>query len=311
MKKVVFFIESEWAFGSIHYELSKYLWDHDYNCHLLPWNKNYTLEELRELDSHIDFWVTTQYGYRFLEYCYGIKAERIITVAHAASDLEELISYTGKKDFDRFRNYGVVSKFLETYSNQLGIDRSPLICQVGINYNTYFAPPSDELRVVGYAGAMHEAENEAKEDPESYWGKLRKIKRGYLVREVAHRAGLEFKVAQYYHNSFITMGGFYRNVDCVINSSTKEGAGLPSLEAAAAGKLVIGTPVGHWRELIGENGGIEVPIQEEDFIRQCVDMLIYYKNNPTEYKKRCVQIQEHAKTYDWKNYINSWVKLLQ
>jgi hypothetical protein len=53
MKKVAFFFEPDWAFGSVHYELFKYLWNEDYNCHLLAWNKAYTVDELQELDKHV------------------------------------------------------------------------------------------------------------------------------------------------------------------------------------------------------------------------------------------------------------------
>jgi glycosyltransferase involved in cell wall biosynthesis len=131
------------------------------------------------------------------------------------------------------------------------------------------------------------------------------------IKKAAEKAGLEFVVAQHYHNSFVTMGGFYKAVDCVIMASTEEGAGLPVLEAGAAGKLVIGTPVGHWPQRVGDKGGIEVPIPEEEFVRSCVEILTYYKNHPAEYRNRCLQIQEHAKTYDWIHYLQPWITLLQ
>jgi glycosyltransferase involved in cell wall biosynthesis len=158
---------------------------------------------------------------------------------------------------------------------------------------------------------MHEREEFSQEDIDSKLAQPKYKKRGYLVREVAQRAGLEFKVAQYYHNSFVTMGGFYKNVDCIIMASTEEGAGLPVLEAGAAGKLVIGTPVGHWPQRVQDKGGIEVSIPEEQFVQECVEILTYYKNHPAEYRNRCAQIQEHAKTYDWSNYLQPWLDVLQ
>lgn len=312
MKKVVFFFEPDWAFGSVHYELFKYLWPEGYNCHLLAWNKPYTVEELQELDRHVDFWVTTPHGYRYLEYVYcAIPAERVVVIAHAPLDLEELAHHHGLKDFDRFRGYGVVSEYLKDYSIKMGITRQPIVCPVAINYHTYYNTPSLELRRVGYAGTFHEREEFSEADINSKLAQPKFKKRGYLVRDVAVKAGLEFLVAQHYHNSFVTMGGFYKNVDCVIMASTEEGAGLPVLEAGAAGKLVIGTPVGHWPQRVGDKGGIVVPIPEKEFVEQCVEILMYYKNHPAEYRNRCLQIQEHAKTYDWSHYLQPWINVLQ
>jgi glycosyltransferase involved in cell wall biosynthesis len=312
MKKVIFFFEADWAFGSVHYELFKYLWNEGYNCHLLPWNKNYTVAELQELDRHVDFWVTSPHGYRYMEYIYqAITAERVICIAHAPLDINELIHYHGFRDFARFRNYGVVSEFLKDYSISASVERVPMVCPVAINYHTYYSEPSKELKTIGFAGTFHEREEFTQEMIEGNLAQPKYKKRGYLVREIAEKVGLNFVVAQHYHNSFITMGGFYKAVDCVIMASTEEGAGLPVLEAGAAGKLVIGTPVGHWPQRVKDIGGIQVPIPEKEFVDSCVEILTYYKNRPAEYRNRCAQIQEHAKTYDWSNYIQSWVDILQ
>ena len=311
MKNITFFIEPDWAFGSIHYELSKYLWAEGFNCNLLPWNRSYTYDELQELNKHNDLWVTTHHGYRFLKGSYNIDPQKCVVIAHAKLDIEELIQHNGIEEFTEFRRYGVVSDFLRQYSASLGIDRVPEICPLGINYHTFKNKPNSSLRTIGYAGAYQERDALQDHPPDSWLVQLKHLKRGYLVKECAEKAGLEFKVAQHYHNSFVTMSGFYNSVDCIITPSMNEGAGLPVLESGAAGKLVIGTPVGHWRELVGSKGGIEVPFPENEFIEKTVEILTYYKNNPTEYYNRCLQIQEHAKTYDWSNVIQSWVNIIQ
>jgi glycosyltransferase involved in cell wall biosynthesis len=118
-------------------------------------------------------------------------------------------------------------------------------------------------------------------------------------------------VANHYHNSFVTMPGFYKFVDAVIIPSMQEGGGLPSLEAGAAGKLVIGTPVGYWQERVSIFGGIQVPVEEKDFIEFTVTALKYYKDKPNKYREKCYAIREHAKSYDWSNYVEQWVKELQ
>jgi glycosyltransferase involved in cell wall biosynthesis len=106
------------------------------------------------------------------------------------------------------------------------------------------------------------------------------------------------------------MPGFYPQVGAVVVSSTHEGAGLPALEAAAAGRLVISTPVGHW-DRIGTKGAVEMPVEAESFVQCCSETLIYYKNNPKEYQVRCLTIQEHAREYDWINHVESWVELIK
>ena len=310
MKNITFFMEPDWAFGSIHYELSKYLWAEGYNCSLLPWNRSYTYEEFQELNNHNDLWVTNQHGYRFLKGSYNIDPQKCIVITHAKIDIDELIQYNGVDEFSQFRKYGVVSNFLKEYSASVGISRIPELCPLGINYNTFYTTPNFKLTTVGYAGAFQERDG-LLEYPEDSWPvQLKHLKRSYLVKECAEKAGLNFSVAQTYHNSFVTMPGFYKSVDCIITPSLNEGAGLPVLEAGAAGKLVLGTPVGHWYEKIGVKGGIELPFPENEFIEKTVEILNYYKNNPTEYHNRCLQIQEHSKTYDWSNFIESWVNLL-
>ena len=53
MKKVIFYCEPNWAFGSIHTELAKYLWPLGIDCKILPWNQSYTWQEMMEM--HGDF----------------------------------------------------------------------------------------------------------------------------------------------------------------------------------------------------------------------------------------------------------------
>ena len=172
-----------------------------------------------------------------------------------------------------------------------------LVCSLGIDYWNFHAPVAKRLTSVGYAGAYRVEHNAH-------------IKRTELVDQICEQTGLPLKVALHYHNLFTTMQGFYPQVSAVIISSTHEGAGLPALEAAAAGRLVLSTPVGHI-ERIGPKGFVELPLNAEELVLRGVEILNYYKNNPTEYELRCTQMQEHAKTYDWSaGPISQWVQLL-
>jgi glycosyltransferase involved in cell wall biosynthesis len=131
-----------------------------------------------------------------------------------------------------------------------------------------------------------------------------------LVKELAQDMGLKFKLAANYHTSFVTMPGYYPTVDCIICPSMNEGAGLPVLEAGAAGKLVLTTPVGHYPEKVGPQGAIPLPYDEKLFKEATSKLIKYYVKNSKEYRKKCEQIQEHAKYYDWKYNIDYWVKFI-
>ena len=312
-KNVVFYTEGDWAFGSLHYELFKYLWEYGYNCHLLKWEKHYTPEELRELDAYTDLWVTTPHGYIGLKYTKAaVEPERCIVMGYASMDLEELKVKHGLDDYAKFRKYGVCSQYLVNHSKNIGIQRIPDICRIAINYNTYSrCEPNKELRTIGYAGAYY-TRNEFSEDTiaNDLFARQCSRKRGYLVKEIAERVGLDFKIASSYHNSYVTMPGFYKSVDCIMASSLDEGAGLPILEGGAAGKLILSTPVGHWNEKVGNAGGIALPMDEEGYIRESVDVLSFYKKHPNLYYKKCLEIQQHAESYDWKYYLKDWLKIL-
>lgn len=311
-KRIVFYFEPNWAFGVVHYELSKYLWDKGYDCRLLPWNKSYTREEMWELNTTTDLFVTTPHGWRFLGYDYQtVKPEQCAIITHAKLDMTELIHYHGLSDFDKFYKYGAVSNWLIGVGQELGITREAHHTPVAINYNAFHSPINDCLRTVGYTGSFHQKEEFSQEQVASDLAQPKYHKRGWLVKQAVQMTGLGFEVAQPYHNSYITMPGFYRKVDCIISASTEEGAGLPILEGGAAGKLVISTPVGHFKERVGSAGAEEVPIDEAEFIKNTVQILSYYRDHPAKYRERCAQIQEHAQSYDWEHVVDKWVDILR
>ncbi len=300
MKRIVFYIDSEWAFGQIHYELAKVLFDKGIDASVLPWQNPYTPQEMSELAAVTDIFVTNPNGYHTLRRDYAITDQQIIVVAHAVYDLDYLYKCDGATAFDHVKEFVVVSKFLQRTAKNMGITRQPTLLNLGINTRRYAGPPAASLATIGIAGKYHRV------DPHTGYD----LKRGSLIEQCAQECGLAVKVAERYHNSFVTMAGFYQTVDCVIIASTEEGAGLPALEAAAAGRLVISTPVGHWPELAKNAGGIEVPVEEQAFKKAVIKILKDYQSNPIAFAKKCKDIQKHAASYDWSNVADSWAKLL-
>ena len=290
-------MEPTWAFGTIHYELCKYLWGYGFDCQLLPWNQSYSLDEMQELIDTTDLFVTTPHGWRLLGYSYKIfDPGQCVVISHSKLDMDELIEMHGSEDFYKFHKYGAVSEWLSEVSTQLGITRPATVTPLGINTSSFYSKPNDSLRTVGCMNL-------------GQVGVHQKIKRPWLLEVTTQRAGLNIRAAASYHHSFITMPGFYKSVDAILIASTEEGAGLPLLEAGAAGKLVISTPVGHYHR-VGNNGAHFVPIVEHEFIEQTVELLSYYKSNPEQYRQRCLEIQHHAQSYDWKYVIDKWVEIL-
>jgi ribonucleotide reductase alpha subunit len=55
MKRVLFFIEDNWAFGSIHNALCKELYKYDIYSNLLNWKTRYTKKEFDLLNKTYDF----------------------------------------------------------------------------------------------------------------------------------------------------------------------------------------------------------------------------------------------------------------
>lgn len=296
MKKIVFYTEVEWAFGVIHTELCKYLFGHGISATVMDWSKAYTPEEIAELAGDVDLIVSTPHGIAIMIDRYGVAPERCVVILHATRDLEQLTWYS-RDNFMRLAGYGVVSEWLLEQSLARGMPRIPQVVPLGINYHSFRAPPAQRLETLAYAGAIN---------PDNIH---RHIKRPWLVQQVSEQTGIYLRIAHSYHRTWITMPGFYRTVDCVLIASTEEGAGLPALEASAAGRLVISTPVGLWRDLNGGTGHT-VPIEDSEWVRETVALVEYYRDNPAEFQLKCEQAQEHARQFDWSRVIEHWVRLL-
>jgi predicted O-methyltransferase YrrM len=212
-----------------------------------------------------------------------------------------LIEQKGMEVFESFANYGVVSEFVYSASLMRGVSRIPMVAPLGINYSEFHTDIRERLDTVGYASGISVKTFGIE------W------KRGELAAMAAREAGLEFKIAGSTENqiSFHDMPDFYKSVDAVLTSSISEAAQLPVMEAAAAGRLVIGTPVGHFPLKAYQGGGIIAPIEAEKYKAFTASTLRYYKENPAAYIDKCHSIQEAAKNFDWQYSIDAWVELIE
>jgi glycosyltransferase involved in cell wall biosynthesis len=306
---VIFYVEQDWAFGRIHTDLSKYLFQYGINAHFLDWTKIYQRDEIYHLNKIFDAWVTTPHGWKGLSsYDVGVEPEKMIVVSHSKLDIHE--PYDALKDmYSRFYSYGAVSNWIIEESKNKGIEREPILCPLGIDYKTFKLDISRKLERIGFASSFNRRNEICRGHDAAEKAFGMRVKRGYLAEDIAERTDLELKIAKQHSSNFATMPAFYKSVDSILITSTHEGAGLPMLEAGAAGKLVMSTSVGHFEERVGDKGAIRLPMGETELVDYATDVLNFYKRNSHIYMNKCFQIQEHAESYDWKYVIKNWLKL--
>jgi glycosyltransferase involved in cell wall biosynthesis len=302
MKKVLFYIENKWAFGSIHYGLCKELYKRGIHCDLLDWSIEYTNDEFDFLIDRYDTILTTPVYVLQLHYKYNVPLEKIVAVAHGQWDVL-LAKSTANFDFyPLLKKFGVISNVLYKKCIEWNISVLPTVVETGIHFDFYFSRPPDNLKTVGYGGAKH-----------TYNFAGAEIKRGNLVEAGVEGTGLTLKTHNFYN--FLCMPGYYRSIDCLVMSSAEEAGGLPIMEAAAAGRLVLGTKVGYFEEhcdIEGLNrGGIPLPLDGSEFTRHLNETLCMFSKDSTKFKNKCNQIQEYAfHHYDWSRKIDKWVEFL-
>jgi Glycosyl transferases group 1 len=294
--RILMFIGTSWAFGSVHHELVKYFHSRGIVADILDWSKAYSQKDFSLMSSYYDYFYGVPGETWPLTDIYGISHDRIVAVAHGDYDLVHMIKTRPADEIDRFAGYAVISEFLRDLSVELGVKRVPKVVRYGINFQRFFAAIPSELKVVGYGGSMHRVDHNGVE-----W------KRGILAQEAAEAAGLSFQPAGNFH--FLAMPQYYRQVDAVVVSSLWEGFGLPAMEAAAAGRLVIGTPVGGFPYQCEIGAGIAAPLDAGKFKEFVAERLIYYKQNPGLFSATCKQFREASRLLDWNCVLDDWISL--
>jgi hypothetical protein len=289
---VLFFTQNRWAFGQIHHALIKRLWEHKIFSQLLDWTQPYTSNEYNLLNSRYDTFVTTPEAV-FALVAAGISPSKIVSIAHSERDIEGGIQTVGVQMFNELKSYGVVHSDLIAASLARGIARTPELVRVGIDFDHYYTPVAESLRVVGYAGdSAHKTVYDVD------------CKRTHLIPPVMEGMPFNFKVHEFYNH--ICMSGYYPTIDAILVPSSSETAGLPSMEAAAAGRLVISTEVGYF------NGaaGMLCRTDDEGFVEDARKALLAC-TDPKVYKTECERAQQYAKdNFDWKYSLDNWLNLL-
>jgi hypothetical protein len=284
-KKILFFFENDWAFGQIYQALSKRLWEHNIYAHVLDWRTSYTKQEFVYLMNKFDAVVTVTSVVNSL-LSYDIPLSKIIAIAHSKNDINLGLERFGNR-YDELLNYGVIHPHMIEISKSLGIKRIPKVVPNGLDFDFFYSPISESLTSIGYGGAdIHQMLD------------LTDCKRAYLLPPIIEKTGLNLKRHSRMH--FLCMSGYYQSVDSLLVTSNYEGCGLPAMEAAAAGRLVIGCQIGYF------NGryGLLCRSPDNEFVEDAVNFLELNKD-PKIYKENCERAQQYAKDHlDWSHVLN-------
>ena len=301
MKKVLFYTQNRWAFGSIHHALAKELYKYGIIANLLDWTQHYTPDEIRLLNDSYDLFVTNPEAIVHLNRL-GIPPEKLATVAHGQWDMLLARRDFGNLFYNQIKKFGVVSNVLKNKAAEFGVERIPDVIPFGIHFDMFYRKPSEKLEKLGYGGAK---ETKNFFDVE--------IKRGHLVKQTATEIP-QVKLVEHNFYNWMCMPGYYNSIDALAVSSIEESAGLPSMEAAAAGRLVLSTPVGYFEDYGPKGGGVVLPMgypEEDQYCSALKESIEYYQKNPEAYNKKCLDIQEFAReNYDWEKHILGWVNFL-
>ena len=297
MKKVLFFTQNRWAYGSIHHGLAKELYKKGIYTNLLDWTQQYSKEEFSHLNSVYDIFVTNPEAVLSLHRNYDIPFNKIVTIAHGQWDVLLARKEADIDFYPYLKGFAVISSILQQKCIEYKLSRVPNVVRLGVHFDVLRTEPSPALVKIGYGGAK---------ETKNFFGV--EIKRGELVKQAVDNAGLSLYMHGFYNH--LCMPGYYKTIDAIIMSSIEEAGGLPMMEAAAAGRLCMGTPVGYFKYNGPLGGGVVLPLHPEEFVKKATEELCMFRDNPDVYRKTCLEIQEYARdNYDWEHTINDWVEL--
>lgn len=294
--KVAFYTYPEWAFGAIHEALCREFYKLGVLAYIIDWNRQFSPLEINSISNQFDVFVTVPgNSVTSLVNNFHVPYEKIVAIAHGKYDIEFGLSQGN--DFSRFRNYAVVGRSIKDFSREIGVTREPRVLKNGVHFDLFYREVLPFLSNLGYAGTFtHHS-----------FDKKTEIKRGYLAQEVANRVGMAFQPVTPRH--YLTMPSYYESVSCVLMTSCEESFGLPMIEAAASGRLPIGTKVGVMKEY--PEVGVVLPIEPQQFADGATQAILDRLVHPELYRSDCLKFQEYVRyNFDWSVVSPEWVNTI-
>jgi len=241
--RILFFTEHTWAFGYIYHQVSKHLHAHGIDSDVLNWKNSYRIDEIQWALNTYDYILSPEISVLIDDY--QVPVGRLIFQPHGEPDLLYMIDNKGLLVFDEIAGFFSLSNSITNSAMTMGVTRVPYLTPQGIDCSRYNWPLPTSCQNVGYSAVMTRQNRYGVE-----------INRGHLAQAATQKAGLNFYNIE--SVCWQSIPSFYNNIDAYLMSSLQEGAPVPPLEACASGRLVIGTPVGHWSEYSKKKHGTGV-----------------------------------------------------
>jgi len=262
MKKVMIYGEPAWAVGRIHKNIERYLSD-EFEFIYYDWANTYT-SNLNEVFQSVDLVLSLFIGQLYLDnYNPLFNKKKCMFVSHG---FEEMNGTTPSS----LATYGMTSRSIEhLFPSKLKPFFTPNCVELDdFNYKEH----SGSTNVIGWCGAP------------SVW-----FKQFGWAREIAKQFGTELRTSSknpfedpvdWKPLTYDETKEFYSTLDILLITSVPNGESetgpLPAFEAIASGVLVIGTPVGNFKQLPGPKFST---------IEEAVSILSDLKCNPERVKQ--------------------------
>ena len=287
--KIAIFSKKKWAFGRVHFAIIKHM-KHLYDFEYFDWglyedcNRFFAKEEWKNFDiilgnTNITYsmadagWMTTV-PQEYLDKC--------VAVGHAASmDLDVV------KKVDGPMFCGITQEVVDAIRDTHGVHCE--LTPIGIDLEHFY--PTREIKTIKRAGLIGHPDNSIE------------LKRVNMFRLICARANIE---PVFIFDKDLDMGHkMYGDIDVLMYTSTKEGAGLGILEAGACKIPVITTKVGYSQYL--------KTIKTFDTVDEAVALIEWLNSDPcviTEYVESLSN--EIANVWNWRTIAdNFWVPMFE
>ena len=286
---VAILTETNMSHENVYDGLSKELFKHKIDCFIMDYSYNWNAQILSNFNSVFDAFITIPHIQSIDKLCgWGADMSKIILIAHAPWELDDLINYRGIEYLNNFKKIASVSKEI---SNKYNIE----YVQNGIVFDRYYLPPATEFKKLGYPYPIFNSH---------------KWKRSYLSVDVSIE--LKYPVTSSLKPFHYRMSpSFYKNIDATVSfSNATEACGLTIMESAAAGRLPFSCDIGIVKSL-GKSPGIILPLEDKELLSEFKTHLDYYSQNPKDFHIKCKESQEFAKEYyDWPKVVDQWINLI-
>src|SRR4051794_34071268 len=100
MIRILLFIGTGWAFGTVHSELVKFLHARGVLCDILDWRHQYTRDEVQLMLQYYDYIYGIPGETWPLTDNYGVPHERIVVVAHGDYDIHHALETRPREELD-------------------------------------------------------------------------------------------------------------------------------------------------------------------------------------------------------------------